>query len=227
MKRRYYVELGYHAFSTDVWESEQYDTFVKLCEEYCRQKYESELKRRETDSNYRSERKSVLSQRPHADQIQRGHCLGDNFEYATAIIADCDNSDSDDPADWIYPEDIARQLKKLGVKFLMVASRNHLLPKGGKAPRPKFHVYLLLSVPLFDSDKFVAFCEWCIGTFGTDPQVKSKAQKIFGYGNNPNAFVEFWNEGGCIDEILTDADLALYFKSAKRSKAPSLFLVQT
>jgi len=48
VKRRYYVELGYHAFSTDVWESEQYDTFVKLCEEYCRQKYESELKRRET-----------------------------------------------------------------------------------------------------------------------------------------------------------------------------------
>jgi len=148
-------------------------------------------------------------------KFRGGHCKGENFEYATAIAFDIDNSHSDNPADWTYPDDIARQLKKFGVKFLMSASRNHQLTKDGKAPRPKFHVYLLLSVHLLDSDKFVAFCEWCIKTFGADPQVKSKAQKIFGFGTNPHKFIDSWNEGRCIDEILTDDDLAPFLNPAK------------
>jgi hypothetical protein len=135
------------------------------------------------------------------------HCLGANFVYATAIPFDIDNSHSDNQADWITPEEISRRLKGLGINHWIVASRNHLLPKDNKVPRPKFHVYLPLSIRLYDSDKFVLFCAWCIDTFGADPKVKSKAQKIFGYGDNPNAFVEFWNEGRCIDEVLTDDDL--------------------
>ena len=106
--------------------------------------------------------------------------------------------------------------KGLGINHLIVASRNHLLPKDGKAPRPKFHLYLPLSVPLHDSNRFVLFCEWCIDTFAADPKVKSKAQKIFGYGDNPHAFVEFWNGGRCVDEVLTDDDLF----SAEVAKSP-------
>ena len=151
-------------------------------------------------------------------KFRGGYCKGENFEYATAIVFDIDNNDVDDQADWTYPDDISRRLKKFGVRFLMVSSRNHLLPKDGTAPRPKFHVYLLLSAHLLDSDKFVAFCEWCIKTFSADSQVKSKAQKIFGFGNNPHKFIESWNDGCCIDEILTDDDLAPFLQSAKQGK---------
>lgn len=139
--------------------------------------------------------------------FKNGCCLGANFEYATAIVFDIDNSHSDNPADWVHQDEITSRLKKLGFNYWIVASRNHQLPKDGKTPRPKFHVYLPLSVSLNDSDKFVRFCQWCIKTFGADSKVKSKAQKLFGYGDNSNAFVEFWRQGRCVDEILTDDDL--------------------
>ena len=152
--------------------------------------------------------------------FEGGHCLGTNFVYATCIPFDIDNSKSDNPADWITSKEISHRLKELGINHLIVASRNHLLPKEGKAPRPKFHVYLRLFEPLYDSGKFVLFCEWCIDTFGADPKVKSKAQKIFGYGDNPNAFVMFWNEGQCVDEVLTDDDL-FSNEETKSSVTPS------
>ena len=79
-----------------------------------------------------------------------GHCHGDNFAYATAIPFDIDNSHSDNPIDWFSQDDIMATLKQLGINFWICASRNHLISKEGKAPRPKFHVYLPLSNPLKD-----------------------------------------------------------------------------
>jgi hypothetical protein len=68
-------------------------------------------------------------------------------------------------------------------------------------------VYLPLAEPLYDSGLFVLCCEWCIRTFNADPKVKSKAQKMFGYGDNPNAFVQSWNEGQCVDVVLNPEDI--------------------
>jgi len=137
-----------------------------------------------------------------------GYSHSANFEYAVCIVFDIDNSHSDNPDDWITPEEIARRLKSLGINHWIVPSRNHLLIKKDKAPRPKFHVYLPLSELLRDSSRFVRYCKWCIETFGADAKVKSKAQKIFGHGGNPNAFFENWSEGRCVDEVLTDDDIA-------------------
>lgn len=144
-----------------------------------------------------------------------GYCLGTNYECATCIVFDIDNSNSDTPVDWILPDKVASRLKELGINFWISTSRNHQLAKEGKIPRPKFHVYLMLSTPLYDSDEYVLRCEWCIKTFGSDPKVKSKAQKIFGYGNNPNVFIDFWSEGRCIDEVLTNDDLIASTPSQK------------
>jgi hypothetical protein len=85
--------------------------------------------------------------------FKEGHSLGENFEHAVAIPFDIDNSHSDNPADWVTPDDIARKLKELGINYLIVASRNHLLPKEGKSPRPKFHVYMRLSMELTQKTK--------------------------------------------------------------------------
>jgi len=136
-----------------------------------------------------------------------GHSSGANFEYATAIPLDIDNSHSDNACDWIHPDDFEKVLQELGLNYGMTASRNHWGIKDGKAARPKFHVYLPLAAPLYDKEKFVRYCEWCIKTFNSDPQVKSRAQKIFGYGDNPKHFFRDWKDGRCIDEILSDADL--------------------
>jgi hypothetical protein len=141
-------------------------------------------------------------------QFKDGYCKGENYECAMAIPFDIDNSHSDNPDDWVQPDDIANRLMEMGINFVIVASRNHLLQKDGKAPRPKFHVYLILSEPFTDSDTFVLLCEWCIRTFNADQKVKSKAQKLFGYGDNPHAFVNSWNEGQCVDIVLNEDDIA-------------------
>ena len=148
-----------------------------------------------------------------------GYRKSENFEYASCIVFDIDNSHSDNPDDWITPDKLACRLQSLGINYWIAASRNHLLSKGDKAPRPKFHVYLPLSVPLRNSDKFVHFCKWCIETFGADPKVKSKAQQIFGYGDNPNAFVDGWGDGRYVDKVLTDDDLADAVSPAKERKS--------
>ena len=154
-----------------------------------------------------------------------GHSHGDNFWYARAIPFDIDNSHSDNPEDWITPEAMRGQLEELDINYCMVASRNHMLSKDGKAPRPKFHVYLPLSELLHDSDKFVRYCLWCIRTFGSDDKVKSKAQKMFGFGNNPHAFVGFWSDGYFIDEIISDDDLAAVDVAEEpRSNAPPVII---
>ena len=35
MKKRYYVDFGNYVFRTGSWEPEQYETFIKLCRDYC------------------------------------------------------------------------------------------------------------------------------------------------------------------------------------------------
>ena len=151
-----------------------------------------------------------------------GHAIGDNFEYALAILLDIDNSHSDNANDWIDRDDMEKLLQEHGLNYWIVASRNHWLSKDGGAARPKFHVYFPLAAPLHNSDKFVLYCLWCIKTFNSDPQVKSKAQKIFGYGDNPKHFFRDWNGGRCIDEIVTDADLADAVTTAASEPEPAV-----
>jgi hypothetical protein len=74
-------------------------------------------------------------------------------------------------------------------------------------PRPKFHVILLLSKPLVDEHKYKAFCQWFIHNFNGDPQVTDTARLLFGYGEHQNPIVEHWNQGRCVDEVLSDDDL--------------------
>jgi len=141
-------------------------------------------------------------------QFANGHSKGENFELATAIPFDVDNSHSDNSDDWIGADEMYELLQQFGINCYIVSSRNHLISKDGKTPRPKYHVYLPLAEPLSDSDKFVLYCRWCIETFHADPKVSLKSQKIFGYGDNPHSFVESWLEGHYIDEVLTDDVLA-------------------
>ena len=62
----------------------------------------------------------------------------DNFIGSDCLPVDCDNDHSENPADWMTPEDVMQAFP--GVTFAIHYSRFHNHEKNGKAARPKFHV---------------------------------------------------------------------------------------
>ena len=63
---------------------------------------------------------------------------GDNFIGSDCLPVDCDNDHSENPEDWITPDDVLQQFP--GVTFAVHFSRFNMKEKNGKAARPKFHV---------------------------------------------------------------------------------------
>lgn len=62
---------------------------------------------------------------------------GDNFIGSDCLPVDCDNDHSENPADWITPEDVMHAFP--GVTFAVHFSRFNNKVKNGKPARPKFH----------------------------------------------------------------------------------------
>ena len=62
----------------------------------------------------------------------------ENFILADALTLDCDNDHSDDPEEWITQESIDEALRD--VNYAITFSRHHMLPKGSKTARPRFHI---------------------------------------------------------------------------------------
>ena len=62
----------------------------------------------------------------------------DNFLSADCLPVDCDNDHSEDPKDWITPEDVLEAFP--GVSLAIHYSRFNQREKNGKPARPKFHV---------------------------------------------------------------------------------------
>ncbi len=63
---------------------------------------------------------------------------GENFLGADCLPVDCDNDHSDNPEDWVTPDNIRNAFP--AVSFAVHYSRSHMKEKNGKAARPKFHV---------------------------------------------------------------------------------------
>lgn len=62
-----------------------------------------------------------------------------NFIVSDVVPMDCDNDHSDDPDEWITPQFLADNL--CDVAFAVTYSRHHMLAKGNKSARPRFHVF--------------------------------------------------------------------------------------
>lgn len=75
-------------------------------------------------------------------EYQGNYRSNDNFIGSDCLPVDCDNDHSDDPEEWVYPSDVATAFPS--VAFAVHYSRNHMKTKGGKAARPKFHVFLAI-----------------------------------------------------------------------------------
>ena len=68
----------------------------------------------------------------------------DNFIRSTCLAFDVDNDFSDDPAEWLTPEDVRDAFP--GVEIIVHFSRSHMKAKNGRPPRPKFHVFFPIEV---------------------------------------------------------------------------------
>ena len=75
-------------------------------------------------------------------EYQGNYRSNDNFIVSDCLPVDCDNDHSDDPEEWVYPSDVATAFPS--VAFAVHYSRNHMKTKGGKAARPKFHVFFAI-----------------------------------------------------------------------------------
>ncbi len=63
----------------------------------------------------------------------------DNFQVSDCIVMDCDNDNSENPAEWITMHMLDDLMPD--ISYAIAPSRHHMLVKDGKPARPKFHVY--------------------------------------------------------------------------------------
>ena len=81
--------------------------------------------------------------------VIQGYRSKKTFQKANCLPADCDNTNSDPlapdipPEQWKTPADVRAAFPD--VPFYVVYSRNNMKVKNGKAARPKFHVYFIIS----------------------------------------------------------------------------------
>ena len=140
-----------------------------------------------------------------AAQFKNNYRNTANFLSANCLCKDCDNDHSDNPDDWVTPEDVRKTFPD--VPLAIHFSRNHMKPKRGKAPRPKFHC-ILLTDEITDHEEYKRLAKLAHKVF---PYFDTRAEDAahFFYGT-PNARVEFHpgsitlNE--CLDMYYPDAD---------------------
>ena len=111
----------------------------------------------------------------------------DFFIQADTSMFDVDNMETDNPTEWIYPEDIRESFPN--VPFYLCYSRNHMIEKNGKSPRPKFHIYFpherIGDVKKYEELKNIV----CAYFPGFDQNAKDSARFFFGV---ENPVVEFY-----------------------------------
>lgn len=93
-----------------------------------------------------------------------GYRSNNNFLAADCVPMDLDNDHSDDPVDWIRPEDVLSFFP--GVTCGIHYSRHHMFEKDGKSARPRFHVIFLCD----ETKSTEAYCE-----------LKQRLQRVFPY----------------------------------------------
>lgn len=131
-------------------------------------------------------------------EYKNGYRSKDTFVVSDNAPMDCDNDHSDDPAEWISPEKLDELLPD--VAYILVFSRNHMKPKGGKAARPRFHVYFPIHV-ISDADAYAALKRKIYEAYKFfDGNALDAARFLYG---SPGSEVQ-WHEGSLmIDDYLT------------------------
>lgn len=131
-------------------------------------------------------------------EYENGYRSKDTFIMSDNAPMDCDNDHSDDPAEWIMPEKLDELLPD--VAYILVFSRSHMKPKGGKAARPRFHVYFPIHI-ISDANAYAALKRRIFEAYPFyDGNALDAARFLYGA---PGSEV-LWHEGSLmIDDYLT------------------------
>ena len=125
----------------------------------------------------------------------------DNFISSNCCAGDCDNTHSDNPAEWITPEQVAAAFP--GVPFWVHYSRHHMKAKQGKAPRPKFHIGFLIDT-VTDHEKLKRLKEHVHEYFPFfDPRAMDSAHFFYG---TEDPKVEFYPGTKSLNRFMDEVD---------------------
>lgn len=133
----------------------------------------------------------------HVCALYRGyHRSNDNYLESDCIPMDNDNDHSEDPADWICPEDYSDLLP--GISLAVVPSRSDMKEKDGKSARPRHHVFFPVDV-ISDAEEYAAVKRGIKEAFPFfDEGAMDAARFLFG----SKAETITWNEGEkTIDQV--------------------------
>ena len=123
-----------------------------------------------------------------AVEYKNGYRNNINFIKTTCLVLDCDNDHSEDPAEWITPEQLHEALPD--VAFAVHYSRNHNKVKNGKTARPKFHCFFPIP-ELTDSAAYSALKRQVQSIFTFfDPNALDAARFFFGTTKPEVAFFD-------------------------------------
>lgn len=120
-----------------------------------------------------------------------------NFLVSDVVPMDCDNDHSDNPDEWITPQFLADNL--CDVAFAVTYSRHHMLVKGNKSARPRFHVFFP-TIPCNDANSHKAIKQKIHKELPFfDGNALDAARFLFGCPSDV-----FWHEGSLsIEDWLT------------------------
>ena len=122
-----------------------------------------------------------------AVEYKNGYRNNANFIQTNCLVLDCDNDHSEDPTEWITPQQLREALPD--VTFAVHYSRNHNKVKNGKTARPKFHCFFPIPVQN-DSASYSAMKRQVQTIFSFfDPNALDAARFFFG---TPQPEVEFF-----------------------------------
>lgn len=126
-----------------------------------------------------------------------------NFLESDVIPMDCDNDHSEDPEDWLTAEKLEEVFTD--VDHVIFPSRHHMLPKNGKAARPKYHI-LFPIFPCTDAAAYAAVKSALQAKYDFFDDNALDAARFF-FGSACGAEDIVWHEGFLtIDETLDESD---------------------
>ena len=121
-------------------------------------------------------------------EYKDGYRKNSNFIQSNCSMFDVDNTETDNPDEWITPEHVREAFPD--VPFYVSYSRNHMKQKGDKAPRPKFHLYFPDTV-FTDSQEYSKHKKSVCNYFKKFDQNAKDAARFFFCVPNPK--VEFYD----------------------------------
>lgn len=125
----------------------------------------------------------------------------ENYEVSNCLAVEFDNDHSDDPDDWVYPEDVRSAFPDVTTGFHY--SRNHMKEKKGRVPRPKFHAFLEIE-PCTDYETYRAMKKQVAAMVPhADPNALDAARFFYG---TKNPQVEFYAGDKTVDDYLADEE---------------------